>query len=59
VNDKRLLMHQMMTQLDDIRTNIGKQSEARQNFLLKERFTESFLHHQVHQNPSLLVPKNG
>jgi signal transduction histidine kinase len=42
VNDKRLLMHQMMTQLDDIRTNIGKQSEARQTFLLKDRFTESF-----------------
>jgi signal transduction histidine kinase len=35
-------MHQMMTQLDDIRTNIGKQSEARQTFLLKDRFTESF-----------------
>ncbi|MBP7345447.1 MAG: HAMP domain-containing histidine kinase, partial [Sediminibacterium sp.] len=42
MNDKRLLMHQMMTQLDDIRTNIGKQSEARQTFLLKDRFTESF-----------------
>ncbi|MDP1972641.1 HAMP domain-containing sensor histidine kinase [Sediminibacterium sp.] len=42
VNDKRLLMHQMMTQLDDIRNNIGKQSEARQTFLLKDRFTESF-----------------
>jgi signal transduction histidine kinase len=35
-------MHQMMTQLDDIRNNIGKQSEARQTFLLKDRFTESF-----------------
>lgn len=42
MNDKRLLMHQMMTQLDDIRNNIGKQSEARQTFLLKDRFTESF-----------------
>lgn len=42
VNDKRLLMHQMMTHLDDIRNNIGKQSEARQSFLLKDRFTESF-----------------
>lgn len=42
VNDKRLLMHQMMTHLDDIRINIGKQSEARQSFLLKDRFTESF-----------------
>jgi signal transduction histidine kinase len=35
-------MHQMMTHLDDIRSNIGKQSEARQSFLLKERFAESF-----------------
>jgi signal transduction histidine kinase len=35
-------MHQMMTHLDDIRNNIGKQSEARQSFLLKDRFTESF-----------------
>lgn len=42
MNDKRLLMHQMMTHLDDIRNNIGKQSEARQSFLLKDRFTESF-----------------
>ncbi len=42
MNDKRLLMHQMMTHLDDIRINIGKQSEARQSFLLKDRFTESF-----------------
>lgn len=42
VNDKRLLMHQMMNHLDDIRHHVGKQSEARQNFLLKERFTESF-----------------
>ena len=42
VNDKRLLMHQMMTHIDDIRINIGKQSEARQSFLLKDRFTESF-----------------
>lgn len=32
----------MMTHLDDIRINIGKQSEARQSFLLKDRFTESF-----------------
>ncbi|OHC84018.1 MAG: hypothetical protein A2546_06140 [Sphingobacteriia bacterium RIFOXYD2_FULL_35_12] len=31
-----------MTHLDDIRNNIGKQSEARQSFLLKDRFTESF-----------------
>jgi signal transduction histidine kinase len=42
VNDKRLLMHQMMTHLDDIRNSIGKQSESRQSFLLKDRFTESF-----------------
>jgi len=42
VNDKRLLMHQMLTHLDDIRNTISKQSESRQSFLLKDRFTESF-----------------
>lgn len=42
VNDKRLLMHQMMNHLDDIRNNVGKQTEARQTFLLEDRYTESF-----------------
>lgn len=42
VNDKRLLMHQMMNHLDDIRNNVSKQTEARQTFLLEDRFTESF-----------------
>lgn len=42
VNDNRKEMHQMMNQLDDIRNNIGKQSAARQVFLMNERFTESF-----------------
>lgn len=42
VNDNRKEMHQMMNQLDDIRNNIGKQSGARQAFLMNERFTESF-----------------
>lgn len=42
VNDNRKEMHQMMNQLDDIRNNIGKQSSARQAFLMNERFTESF-----------------
>lgn len=42
VNDNRKEMHQMMNQLDDIRNNIGKQSAARQAFLMNERFTESF-----------------
>lgn len=42
VNDKRLLMHQMMNHLDDIRNNVSKQTEARQTFLLEERYTESF-----------------
>ncbi len=31
-----------MSQLEDIRNNIGKQAEARQRFLTSERFTESF-----------------
>jgi hypothetical protein len=58
VNDKRLLMHQMMTQLDDIRTNIGKQSEARQTFLLKDRFTESF-YITVQPNLSLIITNSS
>jgi signal transduction histidine kinase len=35
-------MHQMMNHLDDIRNNVSKQTEARQTFLLEERYTESF-----------------
>jgi signal transduction histidine kinase len=35
-------MHQMMNHLDDIRNNVSKQTEARQTFLLEDRFTESF-----------------
>ncbi|MEO0064946.1 MAG: hypothetical protein RI983_272 [Bacteroidota bacterium] len=42
VNDKRLVIHQMIGQLDKIRTHIGKQAEARQIFLTTDRFTESF-----------------
>jgi signal transduction histidine kinase len=42
VNDNRKEMHQMMNQLDDIRNNVSKQTEARQTFLLEERYTESF-----------------
>ncbi|BDQ11026.1 HAMP domain-containing sensor histidine kinase [Sediminibacterium sp. TEGAF015] len=42
INDKRLMIHQMIGQLDKIRTHIGKQAEARQVFLTTDRFTESF-----------------
>lgn len=36
------MIHQMIGQLDKIRTHIGKQAEARQVFLTTDRFTESF-----------------
>ncbi|WP_026763803.1 HAMP domain-containing sensor histidine kinase [Sediminibacterium salmoneum] len=42
VNDKRLIIHQMIGQLDKIRTYIGKQAAARQIFLTTDRFSESF-----------------
>lgn len=42
INDKRLVIHQMIGQLDKIRTHIGKQAAARQVFLTTDRFSESF-----------------
>lgn len=42
VNDKRLIIHQMIGQLDKIRSYIGKQAAARQIFLTTDRFSESF-----------------
>ncbi len=42
INDKRLVIHQMIGQLDKIRTHIGKQAAARQIFLTTDRFSESF-----------------
>lgn len=42
VNDKRVLIEKLMDQVEDIRLKAHQQNEAKQDFLLNERYNEEF-----------------